>query len=122
MNNLFFSIAILLLATNLSIAKHNNSFERKLPQTTSSIEVNDLSGLNFQTIESLTDKSIKVATLNIEEDDALKCKVTMSVTIKDPLTGSSATATGTVEGPCDEVKAAAIALVKELVAEAEKLL
>ncbi len=46
----------------------------------------------------------------------------MSVTIKDPLTGSSATATGTVEGPCDEVKAAAIALVKELVAEAEKLL
>lgn len=73
--------------------------------------------LKFAGIEAET-----IVDYQIIDDDILKCIVTISVTVRDPLTGSTATASGTVEGPCDEVKAAALALVKDLINEAKELL
>lgn len=55
--------------------------------------------------------------VNIEmDDDALECTVT--VTVKASIGGQSVTLTGTVTGPCDEVGAAAIKMVKDLINEA----
>ena len=51
--------------------------------------------------------------MNIElDDDALKCKITITVTV-GPVQVS-----GSVEGPCDEVKAKAVELMGELVDKA----
>lgn len=59
--------------------------------------------------------------VNVEmDDDAIECTVT--VTVKASIGGQSVTVTGTVSGPCDEVKAAAIQLVTDLINEAKELL
>lgn len=56
------------------------------------------------------------------EDDGLMCEINITVTVRDPLTGSTATVSGKISGPCEELKAAAVNLMRQLVNEAKEQL
>lgn len=54
--------------------------------------------------------------MNVElDDDGLDCKITITVSI------GIVKVSGTVSGPCDEVKAQAVQLLTDLINEAEEL-
>ena len=54
--------------------------------------------------------------MNVElDDDALECKITITVSI------GIISVSGTVSGPCDEVKAQAVQLLGDLIDQAKEL-
>lgn len=122
MKNLLFTIGILLFTANLIFAHSGKVESTETTILTANTSKEWLANDNAQLLAFVVSKAEIIVDYQIIDEDILKCIVTISVTIRDPLTGSTATATGTVEGPCDEVKAAAMALVKDLINEAKELL
>lgn len=70
---------------------------------------------NFQLASDVNHEAVNVD-INLElDDDALDCKITITVSI------GIVSVSGTVSGPCDEVKAQAVQLLTDLINEAKEL-